>query len=142
MQGQRKERMKKMKNFKRTLTVVLAVAVMFALSSIAAFAANGTITINPPENTDSNATNTYKIYKVFDATGNGTAISYKLCNGDTLSDDMTAAGFSVDNSGNVAGPSSLNATAIAAIAAYVTEDDLVDTATSTGTTAASNILRT
>ena len=125
-----------MKNFKRTLTVVLAVAVMFALSSIAAFAANGTITINPPENTDSNATNTYKIYKVFDATGNGTAISYKLCNGDTLSDAMTAAGFSVDNSGNVAGPSSLNATAIAAIAAYVTDDDLVDTATSTGTTAA------
>jgi len=33
--------MKEMKSFKRTLTVVLAVAVMFALSSIAAFAAAG-----------------------------------------------------------------------------------------------------
>ena len=70
---------------------------------------------------------------MFDGDGDGTNISYKLCEGDTLSEAMIAAGFSVDTAGNVSGPASLNDAAIAAIAAYVTEADLVDTATSTGT---------
>ena len=105
----------------------------------AAFAADtGTITITPPSGLDASATNTYKVYKVFDAFVNAddnTKVSYKLCSGDTLSAAMTAAGFSVDSAGNVSGPASLNDAAIAAIAAYVTEADLVDTVSVTGTTA-------
>ena len=99
--------------------------------------ADGSIKITPPSGVDASATNTYKIYKVFDATNNGTAISYKLCSGDTLSDAMIAAGFSVDTAGNVHGPSgdTLNENAIAAIAAYVTETDKVAEVTATGTTA-------
>lgn len=97
-------------------------------------APTGSITITLP--TDKTApTNpvTYKIYKVFDATvdaADNTKVSYKLSGDDSLSAAMTAAGFSVDGAGNVSGPATLSDTAIAAIAAYVTEDDLVDTVTS------------
>lgn len=112
----------------------VAMALMMALPAVPAFAAGtGSITIAPPANTPSTATNTYKVYKVFDADGNGTNISYKLCNGDTLSDAMKAAGFSVDAAGNVSGPEKLSQDAIAAIASYVTDADLVATVTSAGT---------
>lgn len=126
-----------MKRMKKTLALVTALAMLLTMvvaTGLTAFAAGtGTITITPPTGTAAGTTNTYKIYKVFDADGNGTAISYKLCSGDTLSADMIEAGFSVDSAGNVSGPETLDAAAIAAIADYVTEADQVDTATSTGT---------
>ncbi len=124
-----------MNYLKKALVLVLALAVVFAMSTVT-FAndtlTDGSIKITPPSGVAADATNTYKIYKVFDATSNGTAISYKLCSGDTLSEAMEAAGFSVDSAGNVSGPESLNAAAIKAIAAYVTEADLVKTITATG----------
>jgi fimbrial isopeptide formation D2 family protein/LPXTG-motif cell wall-anchored protein len=127
-----------MKRLKKALALALALTVVMAYSAVGAFAAGkGTIKINPPSGLQDTDTNVYKIYKVFDADGNGTNISYKLCSGDTLSADMTAAGFSVDSSGNVKGPSGndLTAEAIAAIAKYVTDEDLVDTVNATGKTA-------
>lgn len=77
-----------------------------------------TITL-PTDNAGTDEEITYTVYKVFDATQSGTAISYKIdsANG-ALSADMEAAGFSVDTAGNVSGPDSLNDAAIAAIAAY------------------------
>ena len=116
------------------LMAALVMALVMMLPSGAAYAAGtGSITITPPANTPAGTTNTYKVYKVFDADGNGTNISYKLCNGDTLSDAMKAAGFSVDAAGNVSGPTTLSQDAIEAIAAYVTDADLVATVTSKGT---------
>ena len=121
--------MKQLKNlFAAALTLVVAMAL-----SVTAFAAGtGSITITPPEDVDPDATITYKIYKVFDADGNGDAISYKLVDGKTTA----PAGFTVDTAGNVTytGTSTndeLTAADIAAIAAYVTDDDLVATVTST-----------
>ena len=94
----------------------------------------GTITIKlPTQKQEPTSPVTYKIYKVFDATvsaTDNTKVSYKLCTGDALSAAMTAAGFSVDSAGNVSGPAELNDAAIAAIAAYVTDSDLVDTVVS------------
>lgn len=121
-----------------TAVVAMVMALVLTVPAGAAYAAGtGSITITPPADTASDTMNTYKIYKVFDANGNGANnISYKLCNGDTLSADMKAAGFSVDSAGNVSGPDTLDQTAIAAIASYVTNDDLVATVTSTGTAAA------
>ena len=123
-----------MKTMKKVLALVVAMMMIAAMSSVALAAGTGTITITPPEGTQSATTNTYKIYKVFDADGNGTNISYKLVSGKTTA----PAGFSVDAAGNVTyagaeGTTELTAADIAAIAAYVTEDDLVATATSTGT---------
>jgi len=100
----------------------------------------GTITITPPNGTQDGTTNTYKIYKVFDAvaSADGSKISYKLVSGKTTA----PAGFTVDTAGNVTltrttgDLTQLTADEIAAISSYVTETDLVDTATSTGTTAA------
>ena len=133
-----------MKKFTKLLGIVLIIALVMSMGITAAFAeetgpAKGSITITPPTGVDASATNTYKVYKVFDAVvseTDNTKVSYKLCTGDTLSEAMTAAGFSVDTAGNVSGPASLNDAAIAAIAAYVTEADLVDTVTATGTAAA------
>lgn len=120
-----------------TAVVAMVMALVLMVPAGAAYAAGtGSITITPPAGTASDTTNTYKIYKVFDADGNGTNISYKLCSGDTLTDAMEAAGFNVDSAGNVSGPDTLDQTAIAAIASYVTNDDLVATVTSTGTAAA------
>jgi len=97
-------------------------------------AATGSITITlPTEKQAPTKAVTYTIYKVFDATvdaNDNTKVSYTLCSGDTLSDAMTAAGFSVDGQGNVSGPASLNQAAIDAIAAYVTSSDIVTTVTS------------
>lgn len=127
-----------MKTMKKLASLLLALAMIFALATTA-FAdgettpVNGTITITPPSGIDADATNTYKIYKVFDAVTNGTNISYTLVNGK----NDAPAGFTVDAVGNVTYTGSgannqLTAEDIAALAAYVTEADLVDTATSTG----------
>lgn len=135
MSARRKEGlMKTMLKKVMAAIATVAMALMMALPAVPAFAAGtGSITITPPANTPSTATNTYKIYKVFDADGNGTNISYKLCSGDTLSADMKDAGFSVDAAGNVSGPETLTQDAIAAIASYVTDADVVATVSSTGT---------
>ena len=117
-----------------TAVVAMVMALVLMVPAGAAYAAGtGSITITPPTGTASDTTNTYKIYKVFDADGNGNNISYKLCSGDTLTDAMKNAGFSVDSAGNVSGPDTLDQTAIAAIASYVNENDLVATVTSKGT---------
>lgn len=117
-----------------TAVVAMVMALVLMVPAGAAYAAGtGSITITPPTGTASDTLNTYKIYKVFDADGNGTNISYKLCSGDTLTDAMKSAGFSVDSAGNVSGPDKLDQTAIAAIASYVNEKDPVATATSKGT---------
>ena len=114
---------------KKILALVLALAMILMVG--AAFA--GTITISPPEGVASDAVNTYKIYKVFDAVvGNG-GISYKLVSGKTTA----PAGFTVDSAGNVtytgtATNGKLTDDDIAAIKAYITEADLVDTVTATG----------
>ncbi len=116
-----------------SLIATMVMAFVLMIPAGAAYAAGtGTITIVPPAGTASSATNTYKVYKVFDANGNGTNISYKLSGSDTLSQAMKDAGFSVDSAGNVNGPDELNQAAIKAIADYVTADDLVATVTSTG----------
>ena len=127
---------------KKIISLILALVMVMSLA-VTAFADNegeggatppatGSITIKPPADVDADATISYKIYKVFDAAGNGTNISYKLVSGKTTA----PAGFSVDTAGNVtyAGTGTeLTEADIAAIAGYVTDSDLVDTATSTGT---------
>ena len=128
-----------MKNLKKMFALLLAMVMVLGMSTLTAFAAGtGSITITPPSGVDTTATNTYKIYKVFDADGNGTNISYKLVSGKTTA----PAGFSVDAAGNVTltrttgNLSQLTADEIAAIAGYVTENDRVATVTSEGSAAA------
>lgn len=120
---------------KKIVSLLLA-AVMVMAMSISAFAAGtGSITITPPDDVDTSAEITYTIYKVFDADASedGTKISYKLVSGKTTA----PAGFSVDKAGNVTYDggeevTELTQADIDAIAAYVTDDDIVGTATSTG----------
>lgn len=129
-----------MKNMKKVFALVLVAVMVFALSATA-FAqtvdsgkggpASITITL-PTEETSPSGTTTYKIYKVFDATNDGTssAISYKLVSGKSTA----PAGFTVDAAGNVkyTGESTddqLTAADIAAIKAYVANDEVFYTAT-------------
>ena len=124
-----------MKSMKKLLAFALVLVMLTALGATAFAAGTGSITITPPTNTASDATNSYNIYKVFDADGNGTAISYKLVSGKTTA----PAGFTVDAAGNVTysgSGSELTEADIAAIKAYVAGDTPVATATSTGTEAA------
>ena len=115
----------------------------FVALVVAAPAFAATITVTPPTGVDASATNTYTIYKVFDAVvspTDPTKVSYTLPEGKTLTPAMEAAGFSVDTAGNVSGPSGteLSADAIAAITAFVAGDTAVGTITTTGTTAAAS----
>ena len=74
----------------------------------------------------STAKNTYQVYRVFDATSNGTNISYKLNENHTTA----PTGFSVDAGGNVKYDSTgteLSDDDIDAIKAYVTDKDIVAT---------------
>ena len=120
-----------MKKMKKIFALLIAMVMVLGMST-SVFAAvttnsnkggNASITITLPTNpnTNENPEITYTVYKVFDATSNGTssAIAYQIdsTNGD-LTAAMTDAGFSVDSAGNVSGPASLNDTALAAIAAY------------------------
>lgn len=99
-----------MKNFKRTLTVVLAVAVMFALSSIAAFAdTTYSVTIN--KDTTDKAAHTYGAYQLFKgdlATDNGKTILSNVTWGDnvnsaTVIEELNKLdGFSLDSDATAA----------------------------------------
>ena len=126
-----------MKKMKKIVALLLATVMVMAMGISVFAAGTGSITITPPENVDTDATITYNVYKVFDADGNGTAISYKLVSGKTAA----PAGFTVDEAGNVtyagtAGATELTQADIDAIAAYVANDDPVATFTSTGGAAA------
>lgn len=124
---------------KKLIALLIACILTVALG-VTAFAAEstestGTITITPPTDVDPNVETTYNIYKVFDASGNGEAISYRLMSGKTTA----PAGFTVDGAGNVsyAGDkeeTSLTQENIDAIAAYVAEDDPIATLKTKGTT--------
>jgi LPXTG-motif cell wall-anchored protein len=124
-----------------SLIAALVMALVMTAPVGSAYAAGtGSITITPPAGTAAGTTNTYNIYKVFDASGNGANISYTLPSGKQLSTEMTNAGFSVDAGGNVVydgatlDNGTLSSDAIAAIADFVKDDTAVATATSTGTT--------
>ena len=122
-----------MKNMKKIVALLLATVMVMAMGISVFAAGTGSITITPPEKVDTDATITYKVYKVFDADGNGTAISYKLISGKTAA----PAGFTVDEAGNVSYSGTgtdgqLTQTDIDAIAAYVANDAPVATVTSTG----------
>jgi len=141
-----------MKNFNRLIAILLAAAMIMGMSltamaeeqkenTAAAAEVTGTITITPPENTLATSSNTYKIYKVFEASGYKSEteerISYRLVEGK----NTAPAGFEVDKAGNVkyVGASedgNLTPADIEAIKTYVTEKDLVDTVTVSGTTKA------
>jgi fimbrial isopeptide formation D2 family protein/LPXTG-motif cell wall-anchored protein len=140
-----------MKNFNRLIAILLAAAMIMGMSltamaeekaedKAAAAEVTGTITITPPANTPATASNAYKIYKVFDASGDGSGkdgkISYRLVEGKT----EAPKGFAVDKAGNVSyeGTSkdgTLTPEDIEAIKAYVTESDLVDTVEAEGSAA-------
>jgi len=132
-----------MKGIKKLLTGILAATMIMGMS-ITAYAGEsqpaqqqGHLTI-----TETNKGQEYKVYKVFDAvaTPDGTGFNYKLVAGKT----EAPAGFTVDAAGNVFYTANMNleegATAvteltaddIAAIKAYVTEDDFVGSITEDG----------
>lgn len=132
-----------MKTLKKMFALVLACVMMLAMGATAAFAAeltegtkdaDKTITITTPGGAKNSDEFTYTVYKVFDATTAGDAISYKIdsANGE-LTDAMKIAGFSVDAQGNVSFSGTgteLSTDAISAIAAYA--KDSVGTVKITG----------
>jgi fimbrial isopeptide formation D2 family protein/LPXTG-motif cell wall-anchored protein len=137
-----------MKKLNKVLVVLLSAIMVLAMSA-SAFAADptdGKITVTPPEGTISTASNTYTLYKVFSATSSGSNYNYTLSGNHTTVPD----GFILDDAGNVyfaeevteAGEGTFkvkvggaekilkNKTALSqndidAIAAYVTDDDIV-----------------
>lgn len=124
-----------MKLIKKLFVAVAAIAMALLTTTAVSAAGKGSITITPPTGLDPNASNTYKIYKVFDADGNGTGISYKIKQ--NHANDPVPAGFSVDGQGNVsytgAGKNGqLTQADIDAIKKYVTEADKVKEVTATG----------
>ncbi|MBQ7535965.1 MAG: isopeptide-forming domain-containing fimbrial protein [Stomatobaculum sp.] len=140
--------MKGANKIRKAAAFLLAAVLMMAMSftamaaeegsgQTAPSAKTGTITITTPENTLATSSNAYKIYKVFDATGDGKAtasdakISYRLVDGKTEAPD----GFEVDSAGNVSykGESKqLTEDDIKAIADYVKDDEPVDIIEVTG----------
>ena len=131
-----------MKKLNKVLVLVLSTIMVLAMSA-SVFAAKTTssggsgsasITITlPTDNSGKDDEITYKVYKVFNATNDGSssAIAYQIdsVNGD-LSDDMIAAGFSVDSAGNVTFDETKSMVttgdptdaAIAAVAAYAKDE--------------------
>ena len=124
-----------MKTMKRIATLLLALVLILGLATTA-FAQ--TITITPPEG--ATGTNTYKIYKVFDANADGTKIAYQVM--ESKKDVVLPTGFELDANGNVkysGANTELTKPEIDAIAAYVANDKPVDTVETTGTTAGVSI---
>ena len=102
---------KEMKGFKKLLTGILA-ATMIMGASMTAYAENEGTNSTTQEQiqkaegvtgsasitmTNTHAGETYRIYKIFDATSDGTNISYKLVEGK----NAAPTGFNVDAAGNV-----------------------------------------
>ena len=129
-----------MKKFRKLFAVLTASALVGAMSftTMAAtidpndtFIGSGfaSIKVNLPTLPEgSTATNTYKVYRVFDATSNGTNISYKL----NANHKTAPTGFSVDAGGNVkydGTGTDLSDDDINAIKEYVTDKDIVATVT-------------
>ena len=127
-----------MKKFRKLFAVLTASALVGAMSftTMAAtinpndtFIGSGSASIQvnlPALPEGSTATNTYKVYRVFDATSNGTNISYKL----NANHTTAPAGFSVDAGGNVkydGKGTELSESDINAIKGYVTDKDIVAT---------------
>ena len=126
-----------MKKMRKIFALLMAMIMVLGMSTMVFAAGTGSITITPPTDVDDSVDITYNVYKVFDADGNGTAISYKLVSGK----NTAPAGFTVDTAGNVtySGTSTtgeLTQDDIDAIAAYVASDSPVATVTSTGGAAA------
>lgn len=149
--------MKKLISLFLALAMILMVGAAFATeggTGEGASTAAGKITVTPPDNTTTDSSNTYVLYKVFDAVTNGTAYTYKLAGEHTTA----PTGFILDDAGNIylaeevaAGTegaftvkvggvdkliknkTALSETDIATIAAYVTNADKVAEKTVTGT---------
>ena len=93
----------KLKQFKTLVALVLALVLTMSVMGVAFAAAlpsgtkgaDKTITITPPADVATDASNTYTVYKVFNATTDGTAISYKSLDG------TAPQGFVVDDANNV-----------------------------------------
>lgn len=120
-----------MRHVKKLASLLLALVMVLAMTTTT-FAAGttGTITIN-----DAIKDNVYKVYKVFNASGNGRDIAYTLIDGKTTA----PAGFRVDENGNVVYADTstngeLTPEDIAAIAEYVKNDTPVATVTAEGST--------
>lgn len=136
------EIMKKFRNLFAVLSTSALVAAMSFTTMAAtiktndAFIGSGSASIKvelPALPAGSTAENEYKVYRVFDATSNGTNISYKL----NANHATAPAGFSVDEGGNVkyhdSKATTLSQDDINAIKAYVTDADIVATVTTTAT---------
>ena len=124
-----------MKKLKKIFALLIAMVMVLGMST-AVFAAagtpeTGTITITPPDNTK--GTNTYRIYKVFDATVNSEtgAVAYKLLAG--CADTDVPEGFSAERGYITSAPASLDEQATA-LKNY-DKKQLVDTVETTDTTA-------
>ena len=124
-----------MKKMKKIFALLIAMVMVLGMSTSVFAAAGtpgtGTITITPPDN--ATGENTYKIYKVFDATVNATtgAVAYKLLDG--CADTDVPTGFTAVRGYITGAPASLDETA-SALAAYE-KKVLVGTVTTNGTTA-------
>lgn len=124
--------MKKMRKiFALLIAMVMVLGMSTSVFATARTPGTGTISITPPDNATGN--NTYKIYKVFDATVNAAtgAVAYKLLDG--CADTDVPTGFTAVRGYITEAPASLDEQA-SALAAY-NKKVLVDTVTTTGTTA-------
>ena len=93
-----------MRRMRKLMALVIVMVMALAMMSVVAFADalpsgtkgdDKTITITPPSGVADDAINTYTVYKVFNATTDGTNISYKSLDG------TAPAGFVVDDANNV-----------------------------------------
>lgn len=120
-----------MKNTKKLVGIMLALVMVMGLAFTAFASGTGTITV-----TKATKGNTYKVYKVFEANGNGTNIVYTLVSGKT----DAPAGFTVDAATNTVTYEGTSTTQdltpedIEAIAEYVKNDTAVATVTATSDT--------
>lgn len=138
------------------LLAFVAAAVLALAMAVPAFAANtGSITINPPTNSQSTDSHTYQIFKVFNAVASDAGISYTTLDGVKDADVITATDnlskFAADSAGNVlyytrtstgaewvlntSENAPLSKPMIDAIGAYITAKNIsaTTTASSTGT---------
>ncbi|PMR63992.1 isopeptide-forming domain-containing fimbrial protein [Streptococcus intermedius] len=124
-----------MKLIKKLFVAVAAIAMALLTTTAVSAAGTGSITITPPPGLDPKASNTYEIYRVFDADGNGSAISYKVKA--NHANDSLPKGFTKDDQGNVSYTGTgqngqLTQDDIDAIKKYVKPEDKVGQVTATG----------